>query len=243
MHAHLSTFLFQVVNFLVLVLVLRRWLYRPVLAMIARRQQEVQAPLAAAGADRRTAAELRAQADQLLAEARGARAQALQQAAQESQSRREELLADARRAAEELAGKMRTDLQRERAGAEAELRARAAEVAVAIAARLLDAAGGLAPTDRLLDQAMSAVEQMDARQRSASAGPAGRKVQVLTATPLDGARRETIADRLRHALGAEVTVGFAEDPALIAGAEIHLPTAVVRQSWRDQLADARRDLS
>lgn len=243
MHAHLSTFLFQVVNFLVLVLVLRRWLYRPVLEMIARRQQEAQAPLAAAAADRRTAAELRAQADQLQAEARGARAQALEQAAQESQARRDELLADARRAAEELAGKTRADLQRERATAEAELRARAAEVAVAIAGRLLDAAGGLVPTERLLEQAMRAVEQLDERQRSAAAGTAGRQVQVLTATPLDGARRQSVADRLRRALGPEVTVGFAEDPALIAGAEIHLPAAVVRQSWRDQLADARRALS
>lgn len=64
MHSHLATFLFQIVNFLILVGVLRYWLYRPVQAMIARRQREVDAPLAAAAAERAKAAELRAEVEQ-----------------------------------------------------------------------------------------------------------------------------------------------------------------------------------
>jgi F-type H+-transporting ATPase subunit b len=243
MHAHLSTFLFQVVNFLVLVLVLRRWLYRPVLAMIERRQQETQAPLDAAATDRKAAADLRADADRLLAEARGARQTALDEAARESQARREELLADARRAADELAARGRAELAQERAGVESLLRARAADVAVAIAERLLATAGCPGVTLHLLDEAVAAIEAMDPRQRTAAAGAAGLRVQVLSAAPLDTARQDEVTGRLRQALGGEVSVGFAEDPALIAGVEIHLPTAVVRQSWRDQLAEARRALS
>jgi len=243
MHAHLSTFVFQVVNFLVLVLVLRRWLYRPVLAMIERRQQEVEAPLAAAAADRKAAAEQRADAERLLAQARGAGEQALAQAAQESQARREELLAEARRAADELAARQRAELAQERAGVESQLRARAADVAVALAQGLLAPAGGAGATDGLLDQAVAAVEAMNPRQRALGGAGAGVEVQVLTATPLAPARRGAVTDRLRSALGSQVVVGFSEDPALIAGAEIHLPTAVVRQSWRDQLATARQALS
>jgi F-type H+-transporting ATPase subunit b len=243
MHAHLSTFLFQVVNFLVLVLVLRRWLYRPVLAMIERRQQEVQAPLAAAAADRKAAADQRADAERLLAEAHGAREEALAQAARESQARREELLAEARHAADELAAHGRAELAQERAGVESQLRARAADVAVAIAQGLLAPAGCAGATEQLLDQAVAAVEAMNTLQRGLPGAGVGLEVQVMTATPLEPARRDDVTGRLRRALGAEVSVGFSEDPALIAGAEIRLPTAVVRQSWRDQLAAARRELS
>jgi F-type H+-transporting ATPase subunit b len=242
-HSHLSTFLFQVVNFLVLVLVLRRWLYRPVLAMIERRQQETQAPLAAAATDRKAAADLRADAERLQADARAARENALAGAAKESQVRREALLDEARRAADELAARRRDELAQERAGVEAQLRARAAEVAVAIAERLLASAGCASATQRLLDEAVEAVEAMDPRQRAAPADSAGLRVEVLTAMPLEPSSRNDVTDRLRRALGDDVSVGFAEDPALIAGAEIHLPTAVVRQSWRDQLAEARRALS
>jgi F-type H+-transporting ATPase subunit b len=242
MHAHLSTFLFQAINFLVLVLVLRRWLYRPVLAMIARRQQEAQAPLAAAAAERQAAAQARAEAERLEAEARAARETLLAQAETELRGRREAALVEAHRAADALAARAQGELEHQRAAAEGALRARAAGVAAEIAARLLAAAGCPTATDRLLDQAIDAVEALDPRQRAATPA-AGHEVRVLTAAALGADRRAAVTDRLRRALGRDVSVGFGEDAGLIAGAEIHLPTAVVRQSWRDQLADARRSLS
>lgn len=238
MHAHLSTFVFQAINFVVLAFVLQRWLYRPVQAAIARRQHEVDAPLEAAAADRQAAADLRAAAEALQVEARGARERLLADAEKTAESRRDELLAEGRRAAADAAAKAQADLEEQRVAAEAALRLRAAEVAVALAGRLLARAACQPATDRLLEEALAAVEAIGLRPQRGAA-----QVRVVTAAPLDDDRQAAVADRLRRAIGGEVSVAFAQDQALIAGAEIQLPSAVIRQSWRDQLADARTALS
>src|SRR6185312_12902977 len=102
MHTHLATFLFQIVNFLVLAGVLRYWLYRPVQAMIARRQREVDAPLAAAAADRAKAGELRAEVEQQHLAAASERDRFLLEAGRDAEARRDQVVAEARRSADDL---------------------------------------------------------------------------------------------------------------------------------------------
>lgn len=245
MHTHLATFLFQIVNFLVLAGVLRYWLYRPVQAMIARRQREVEAPLAEAAADRTKAAELRAEVEQQHLAAAGERDRFLLEAGRDAEAKRDQLLVEARRAADALITAGQGALARERVAAEANLRARATDLAVGIASRLLASSGAASATDQLLNEAVGAIESMDAPAHDAlvrgASGPS--RVHVVTAVAVEPARRDAIAARLRRTLGDVVDVSFAEDPALVAGAEIHLPSAVVRQSWREQLALARRELA
>ncbi len=246
MHTHLATFLFQIANFVILVGVLRYWLYRPVQDMIARRQREVEAPLADAAAERAKATELRAEAERQHLAAAGERDRFLLEAGREAEARRDQLLADARRAADDLVKAGRDALGRERVAAESTLQEQAAALAVGLAARLLAASGSDGATDHLLDQALRAVESMDGRARdglgqTVGVGPA--RVQVITAVPVEPVRRDAVATRLHRTLGDGLEVTFAEDPALVAGAEIHLPTAVVRQTWRAQLALAQRDLA
>src|SRR6185312_4506540 len=244
MHTHLATFLFQIVNFLVLVGVLRYWLYRPVQAMIARRQQAVDAPLAEAAAERAKASALRADVEREHLAAAGERDQFLLEAGRDAEARRDQVLADARRAADDLVEAGREALDRERTDAESKLRGQAAALSVGLATRLLAMSGPAGATDRLLDDALDAVESMDGAARDGigrATGPA--RIQVVTAVPVEPARRDAIGARLRRILGDALEVTFAEDPTLVAGAEIHLPTAVVRQSWREQLALAQKELT
>lgn len=245
MHTHLATFVFQTVNFLVLAGVLRYWLYRPVQALIARRQQEVDVPLAAAGADRAKAGELRADVERQRLAAAGERDRLLLEAGREAEARRDQILAAARRAAEDLVKAGQEALARERAAAESQLQARVTELAVGIATRLLAASGAADVTDHLLSDAVASIEAMDGSAHHAIARPPDSPggVRVVTAVPVATGRRDAIVARLNQALGGAVDVTFAEDATLVAGAEIHLPTAVVRQSWRDQLALLRRELA
>lgn len=243
MHSHLATFLFQIVNFLVLAAVLRYWLYRPVQAMIGRRQREIEAPLAAAAADRTKAAELVADVQRQHEAALGERNRLLLQAGSDAQARRDQVLADARRAADDLLRSEREAIERERAAAESALRAHAAALAVRTAARLLATCGATADaTQHLLGEALRAVESM-AGPTAAHASNGHFAVQVVTAVQLEPAGRDAVATRLHRTLGDRADVRFVEDAALIAGAEIHLPTAVVRQTWRQQLALAERELA
>lgn len=246
MHSHLATLLFQIANFLVLAAVLRYWLYRPVQAMIARRQREIEAPLAAASADRTKAAELLADVERQHLAVAGELNQLLLEAGHDAETRRDQVLADARRAGDDLLRSEQDAIGRERAAAESNLRAHATQLAVGIAARLLATAGTRDATDHLLDEAVRTVESMAGRDADRLAHASnGHQVPVrlVTAIPLEPARREMVADRLHRTLGDKADVTFVEDAALIAGAEIHLPTAVIRQTWRQQLILAEREVT
>lgn len=245
MHSHLATLLFQIANFVVLAAVLRYWLYRPVQAMIARRQREVEAPLAAASADRTKAAELLADVERQHLAASGERNRLLLEAGRDAETRRDQVLADARHAGDDLLRLERDAIGRERAAAEANLRTHAVQLAIGIAARLLATSGTRDATAHLLDEAVRTVESMAGPEpeRAAHATNGYISVRLVTAIPLEPARRELVADRLHRTLGDRADVTFVEDAALIAGAEIHLPTAVIRQTWRQQLILAERELT
>ncbi|HVN63444.1 MAG TPA: F0F1 ATP synthase subunit delta, partial [Candidatus Binataceae bacterium] len=67
-------------------------------------------------------------------------------------------------------------------------------------------------------------------------------VLITTAHPLDAEEQSQWRDQLAKRFGAEFTVKFNSEPALIAGAEITFPHAILRFNWRDSLAQATKEL-
>ena len=243
-HAHLWTFVFQSINFLVLIWVLRRLLYRPIKLVIERRQQEIAASLAKGEADRTAAAAERADLAKRVAEADAERQRIIESGRRQVEADRTALLADAQRTAEENETTARAEIEHERATAVLGLRAGAADLAVSVAERLLSGIGPIGATAPLLDQALAAVGSLDPREKNRIVAElrAGQRLQIVTATALSNDRRAACKATLLTVLGVEAKVDFAEDLALLAGAEIHLPSAIVRQNWRDQLGRIRREL-
>ena len=244
MHLDGWTLLLQAVNFLVLVWLLRHFLYRPVLAVIAERQAATERVRGEADAARREAADVKravdaekaglvAERDRLLA---GARAQAA--------AERAALLDKARGEAEGLLAEGRARLAEERRQAEAGLRERAAALGTDVAARLLRAAAGDGMDEGFLEAACRSVEALPEPQRRALAGGGDPvPVRLVTSVPLTVPEGERWQERLAAALGRPVAVVFAEDPGLIAGVELHFPHTVLRHSWKQALAAAMEELT
>ncbi|HYD71411.1 hypothetical protein [Azospirillum sp.] len=249
MHLDGWTLLLQAVNFLVLVWLLRHFLYRPVLAVIAERQAATERVRGEADAARREAADgkravdaekagLAAERDRLLA---GVRAQAA--------AERAALLDKARGEAEGLLAEGRARLAEERRQAEAGLRERAAALGTAVAARLLRVTAGDGMAEGFLEAACRSVEALPEPQRRALAGDGGDgggdpvPVRLVTSAPLTVPEGERWQERLAAALGRPVAVAFAEDPGLIAGVELHFPHTVLRHSWKQALAAAMEELT
>ncbi|HWQ12793.1 MAG TPA: hypothetical protein VNL77_08335, partial [Roseiflexaceae bacterium] len=86
------TFGFEIVNFLVLVWLLHRLLYRPVLAMIQRRRDEIAASTQAAEALRAEAEQLKAEYDRRLEDWAGERARARRELDEELERERQRRL-------------------------------------------------------------------------------------------------------------------------------------------------------
>lgn len=244
MHIDGWTLLLQAVNFLILVWLLRRFLYRPVLAVIAERQAatervrtEAETARNAAEAARRSLEEQRtalpAERDRLIAAART-----------EAEAERAALLEKARDEADHALEEARNRLAEERAQALEALQRHAADLGVQLAARLLRNAPAGSVTVPLLDDACAAVEALSGEQRHALVdGIDPVPVRLIAAAALPEADAVRTRDRLAAALGRPVTLEPVEDPSLIAGVELHFSHSVVRRSWKQTLAEAKEEMT
>jgi F-type H+-transporting ATPase subunit b len=140
---------FQIVNFLILLYLLNRFLFKPALRRIDERQSTLSKGLedaAAAARDRELAREEREAA---LAEARQESEALVQRAAKTAEATSAEILAAARESADQLTARARDEISAEKERALAEIRAEVADLALDAAGKLV-AAEMDGPTQRRL---------------------------------------------------------------------------------------------
>ncbi len=239
MHIDLWTLLLQTINVLVLVWLLQRFLYAPVMAALAKRQQEATAVLSDAEAAR-TAAQaaeaevasrrdaLKGDGERIIAEARKA-GEAAQQA----------LLAQARTEAETRRAEAESALGREREAMQRQLQGQAADLACAIAEKLLARLPPAMPTTLL---AQGLLDELATKSEDERRSFAEREMEVVTAAALSEAEQAAFHDRLAQILGAPLALSFRTDPALLAGIELPGPPSLVPNSWRADLEKIRSEL-
>ena len=134
---NLPLLLAQIINFLIVLVALRMFLYKPVLGMLEQRAQRVREGLQAADRSKEQAAEAEQEVAQQLDEARR-QGQSLIAQAQEASSRiQEESRSAARREAEALLERARSEIQLERDQAIAELRKEFADITVTAAEKVI----------------------------------------------------------------------------------------------------------
>lgn len=238
MRFDLTTFALEVLNFLVLVWLLKRFFYQPVLAVIEARRAAGAAILDQAQVAQRAADAMKAECAAKLLQAdveRAAATAALEREIAAERVRRlaaleSELTMERKRLAALAAQQA---LQRASA-----LEREAVALAARFAARLLDRVASPELEARLADLALAdltllAPEHLEVL-RAALHEP-GVSVRVVSAHPLDGARRVAFSDALGRLAGRPTDIAFSEDAALKAGVSIMAGAWVLMANLRDEL--------
>ena len=235
-----ATFGFQLVNVLVLLAILRRYLFRPVADIIARRQAETTEALDAARTARERADEAGAAAKLEAAKSAAVREDALAAARADAGALGAKLREQARAEAARILADARDEAARVVKSAEDETLARARDLAGAIVQRIILARpdpptpAGYAPR---LATALAAMP--DDRRAALLAGgdPRRSAPRALTAAEADSIRAT-----LRSA-GVDGAV-FEADASLIEGLEFRSGAGVVRNSVAhdlESIAEALKD--
>jgi len=239
------TLALQVVNFLVLVWLLQRFLYRPVRDILEKRKR-LSAQALAAAAQAKNEAEA---ARQRYEEARGALAEerqaTLDAAHRASEAERTKRLDEARKEAQKIMETAHASIAEERAKTLAGLEADIADLAAKLAGKMLDKVGGSIASDVFLDRTEAALKDLpDAERQRLDRDLAanGAVVTVVTAAPLVAKEQKEWQTRLEGSLKRPLKMAFDVDPKLIAGAAIHFPHVVVSFDWADQLKEAKQAL-
>lgn len=239
MEFDLTTFILEVLNFLVLVWLLKRFLYRPVLAVIEARRAENAKTIADAETLHGEATALKGEYRARLATVDQDRAAARAGLDAEIDAERTHRLAALE--AELVADRTRRDTleARERRDREAALERQAMTIAARFATRLLDRLAGPELEGRLADLALSeldaqAPDKLEALR--AALRDSGASIRVVSAYALDAARRAALTEILGRLAGRPVEPEFSQDPLLKAGVCIMAGAWVLMANLRDELA-------
>ena len=128
---------FQIVNFLLLLYLLNRFLFKRVFALLDERQAKISKGLEDAEAAARDRELARAEREAAVAEARKEANEMIARANKIAEDTRNEILADAKAEAEKVSARAREEIVAEKDKAMAEIRGQVAELALAAAGKLV----------------------------------------------------------------------------------------------------------
>lgn len=233
----------QVLNFVILVWLMRRFLYQPILHAIDAREKKIAAELADADAKRAEAQKDRDEFQHRSEEFDQQRAGLLAQATEEAKAERQRLLDEARQAADALRAKRQESLRSDAKNLNQAIARRTQEEVFAIARQTL---ADLATTS--LEERMGAVftrrlSEMDGKAKEVL-GSALKETKepavVRTAFDLPAEERAKIQNAINETFSAEVPLRFETASNLVCGIELNASGQKVAWSIADYLASLEK---
>ncbi|CAD6877550.1 hypothetical protein [Methylomonas albis] len=240
-----TTFILEILNFLVLVWILQRFLYRPVLAMLDARQQGIKEETERATQLRNAAEALRQQYEQRLADWNQQQETSRRQLDEELAQLRSTATENLKQTLADEEAKLRVRNQTLIAAGEAALIREAAGAAYGQAAAMLQRLASPPLTQRIVEVFLQDLLNMPdseqtALRKAASMLIAASAVEVLSAHPLSEADQSRVQEALSTVAGQALQLRFKEDPALIAGLRAVVGECQLHANLADELAFFRR---
>jgi len=233
-----STFILEILNFLILIWILKRFLYKPILTMIAERKAAIEQTLATSERTQKEAQALREQYEHRQAdwqrEKETARAHLL-----------EELNAERNRLMAELQASL--DHERERAAVVAqqhtdEMARKAEETALThgaqFAARLLTRVAGPELEQSIVVLALEEMRALPESRRQAILATLphnGVRAEVVTAYPLLSPQRAALSAVLQSLITPSLGCEYREDRVLVAGIRVSIGDWVLQANLHEEL--------
>lgn len=240
----------QIVNFLLLVYLLKRFLYGPIVNAMDRRERRVTDRLRDAR-ESEEAAERRAEAYRHKAEELDERRAALlDEARKEAEKRRKQLVEEARAEVEDARRRWRTEVEREKESFLRELRGQISAWVTGAVRRALRELADTELEERVVGGFRERLRKLDDDERERlvrALRESEEPLRVATAFELSQEQRDALRDALRDATGERVDLRFAESADVVCGIELRTPGAAVAWSLdafvgdvEEKVADALR---
>mgnify|MGYP006285125513 CR=1 FL=1 len=236
------TFGAQIVNFLILVGLLKRFLYGPILEAMDAREDRISSRLTEARQEREEAKAEKEKYQSLQEDLEEARQQALAEAEQEAQQRRQELLHEAREEVSHLEREWRAALERERESFLRELSERAVKETIAVARRALRDLANADLEEQAVEVFLQRLRTLEDDQRGAltDALRTGDGTPVVhSAFELTDPHKTQIREQLNEQIGAISDLSFDSDAEVGFGVELRIGERKVAWSLDSYLDDLK----
>lgn len=147
-----GTFAAQLVNFIILVLLLKRYAYKPIMKMLHEREAKIAGSIEAAQNDEKKAQETLEQYQQQLSQARVKAQEIVDKAAKRAQQEYDASLIQTKQEIEQMHETAKENLARERAHAADQLKAQVVDLSMAAAGKIVAANMDSAANQKLVNE-------------------------------------------------------------------------------------------
>jgi F-type H+-transporting ATPase subunit b len=213
----------QVLNFIILVWLMKRFLYRPIINAVDQREKRIKAELASADKDKADAKQLSdefTRKNELLDQQRAA---LLRKAEDEAGAERQRLLDEARHAADALSAKRLETLRSDARDLNQALARRAQEEVFAIARMALSDLAGMSLEGRLCEVFIGRLRELDGQAKTDlvdAMRTAPDPMLVRSAFDLPAQERTKIQNAINETFSADVPIRFETDSGVVSGIEL-----------------------
>jgi len=231
MQFDLFTFFASLFNFLVLLLVLRIFLFKRVTRAMDTREERIASTWDEAEKSRGEADELRAEYERRIEEADEERDELLSQAREEIEREKRRRMDEARK---EVSRKRDEWLESLRAEQERLVRSVREQVARATVESTRAALSSLADTNLERRMVERLAVELGGRREELSAAASGARVEVTTSEPLDEADRERVRDAV-NGVAQPGSIDFDESDDLVCGIRMRIGDREIGWSLADHM--------
>jgi len=238
---NLGYLLVQLFSFLIMVLVLRAWAYKPILSMLKRRRETIAQGLE----DARLAADARANAEQEAEKIIGEARQEASNLMREASKQGNEIALDIKNQAEQEAVQIHQSANEESEEAKnkalRDLRGQVAALAIAAAQKVIGETLDEKRQHALIEEFFSGVRKgrvvlLKGKKLS------GISAEVTSALPLTKKEKETVESEVIDKIGEKVPVNFNVETGILGGLVIQVGDKVLDGSVAGKLESLRQTL-
>ena len=237
---NLGFILVYLFNFLIMLVVLRIWVYKPILGLLEKRRQNIAQGLE----DARVAAEARASAEKeaakIIADAQAEASKIVREANERAQGVAKEVKVEAETEAAKAREAALAEAEAERNRVLADLRGQVAALSISAAQKLVGEALDEKRQRALLDEFFSGVKSGKVVVLN-DANFKGEAAEVTSALPLTDQEQDTVKKDVLAKAGAQA-VTFRVDPAIMGGLVIKVGDKVLDGSIAGRLEGLRQNL-
>jgi len=146
------TYFVQLISFLILVWILARYAWKPLMKIMESRRQFIADNLAQAEQERKDAEKIRLEYQQEMLKARQEAQSIIEKATKNSEKRAEEILIEARKETEKIKQGALADIERERDRAIADVKAQVIDMSIAVAEKIIQHQLDMRGQEALIEQ-------------------------------------------------------------------------------------------
>jgi len=238
---NLGFLLFQIFNFLILMILLYAFAYRPIVRMLENRKQKIAQGLE----DARVAAEARANAEKdaagIIAEAQAKAAHIINQATERADNAMIEVRAEAEKEIVKEREAVLAESVEERNRILGDLRGQVAALSIAAAQKLVGEALDEKRQHTLINEFFSGVKAGKVVVLEGTGLTVGA-AEVTSALPLTTEEQETVRKDIVARMGSQAAVSFHVEPAILGGLVVRVGGKVLDGSVQAQLEGLRQSL-